>query len=390
MTKQHLSRVPPDYRRKQTTTHAERFTTETLTRWEGVVLRTRERAAALESRVLDALRVAVTDQVQCVRAVAEEIAELDVVQGLASVARQNDWVRPEVDGSLRIEIEAGRHPVVEAYTREGFIPNDVELDPENARLIILTGPNMAGKSTLLRQVGLIVLLAQIGAFVPARRARIGVVDKIFTRVGAQDSLASGDSTFMVEMRETATILREATPRSLLLLDEIGRGTSTFDGLSIAWAVAEYVHDRPGLRARALFATHYHELADLAQTRPFVRNFHFRCAERAGEILFLRRMEPGAASRSYGIEVARQAGLPPDVIGRAREVLSNLEGGEFDERGKPRLAREAGSGEAQLGLFEPAPHDPLRAALRSVEPERLTPLEALVELARLKELLERDA
>jgi DNA mismatch repair protein MutS len=246
---------------------------------------------------------------------------------------------------------------------------------------------MAGKSTLLRQVGLIVLLAQMGSWVPATRARIGVTDRIFTRVGAQDSLATGESTFMVEMRETAAILRETTERSLLLLDEIGRGTSTFDGLSIAWAVAEYLHDSPGLRARTLFATHYHELADLERTRPGVRNFHFACAERGGEILFLRRMEPGAASRSYGIEVARYAGLPRKVIRRAREVLSNLEGGEFDEKGRPRLARAAGqSAPAQLGLFESPAPDPVREALQQLEPERLTPIEAMVELDRLKKLL----
>jgi DNA mismatch repair protein MutS len=261
----------------------------------------------------------------------------------------------------------------------------VTLSPDAARFLILTGPNMAGKSTLLRQVALIVLLAQMGSWVPARRARIGVADRIFTRVGAQDSLATGESTFMVEMRETAQILREATPRSLILLDEIGRGTSTFDGLSIAWAVAEYLHDTPGLRGRTLFATHYHELADLARTKQGVRNFHFALAERGGEILFLRRMEPGAASRSYGIEVARYAGLPRDVIRRAREVLANLEGGEFDERGRPRLALAGSEAPAQLTLFEPARHDPVREALEALDPERLTPIEAMLELDRLKKL-----
>jgi DNA mismatch repair protein MutS len=384
VTKANLSRVPDHYQRKQTTTNAERYTTDELQRWEGVVLGTRERAAAVEVQVLADLRQQVVAASERVRRVADEVAELDVAQSLAAVAREGDYVRPEIDTSLRIEIEAGRHPVVERFTADGFIPNDVMLDSEDARFIILTGPNMAGKSTLLRQVGLTVLLAQMGSYVPAKRARIGVVDRIFTRVGAQDSLTTGESTFMVEMRETAAILREATPRSLVLLDEIGRGTSTFDGLSIAWAVAEYLHDAPGLRARGLFATHYHELADLARTKPFVRNFHFQCAERGGEILFLRRMEPGAASRSYGIEVARHAGLPPAVIRRAREVLSNLEGGEFDERGKPRLAREGGG---QMLLFEPARADPLREALAGIEPERMTPIEAMVELSRLKSLAE---
>jgi DNA mismatch repair protein MutS len=274
--------------------------------------------------------------------------------------------------------------VVERTVRE-FVPNDVRMDPESAQILILTGPNMAGKSTLLRQVALIVLLAQAGAFVPARRARIGVADRIFTRVGASDSLATGESTFMVEMRECAAILREATSRSLVVLDEIGRGTSTFDGLSIAWAVAEHLHDSPGLRPRALFATHYHELADLASTKPRVRNWHFACSESGGEVLFLRRMEPGAASRSYGIEVARRAGLPPTVLRRAREVLANLEGGEFDERGRPRLARDRSApSAAQLPLFGEV-EDPLRARLCALAPEEMTPLEALVELERLHRL-----
>jgi DNA mismatch repair protein MutS len=378
-------RAPADYRRRQTTAHAERFTTDELERWEGVVLRSRERAAAAESAVLERLRGEVAAAAAALRATAAAVAELDTAQALAEVAREGDWVRPAVDRSLVIEIEAGRHPVVERFTAEGFVPNDVQLDPEGAGLLVLTGPNMAGKSTLLRQLALIVLLAQMGSFVPARRARIGVADRIFTRVGASDSLVTGESTFMVEMRETATILREATARSLVLLDEIGRGTSTFDGLSIAWAVTEHLHDAPGLRPRTLFATHYHELADLARTKSHVRNFHFACAERDGEILFLRQMREGAASRSYGIEVARRAGLPPEVVRRAREVLANLEGGEFDERGQPRLARHgAGRGARQMGLFEP-PADPLRAALLGLDVDSMKPLDALVELDRLRRM-----
>jgi len=383
VTRARLALVPPEYRRKQTTAGGERYTTDELERWEGVTLRARERAAAAEARVLEALRARLRSQSERIRATAAELAELDTAQSLAHVARERGWVRPEVDGSLVLDVEAGRHPVVETSARDGFVPNDVHLDGE-ARFVILTGPNMAGKSTLLRQVALIALLAQAGSFVPARRARIGVTDRIFTRVGASDSLATGESTFMVEMRETATIVSEGTERSLVLLDEIGRGTSTFDGLSIAWAVAEYLHDTPGLRPRVMFATHYHELADLARTKAGVRCFHFTCKEQDGEILFLRRMEPGAASRSYGIEVARAAGLPPKVIRRAREVLRNLEGGEFDERGVPRLAQGDGPAAepAQLGLFAPAP-DPLREALRALEPEHMTPVEALVELERLK-------
>jgi DNA mismatch repair protein MutS len=385
VTKARLGLVPSEYRRKQTTVSGERYTTDELERWEGVTLRARERAAAAELRVLDSLRARLRASSDRVRRGASEIAELDVAQSLATVARERGWVRPELDGTLAIEIEAGRHPVVERRVRD-FVANDVRLDGEGVRFLILTGPNMAGKSTLLRQVALIALLAQMGSFVPARRARIGIADRIFTRVGASDSLATGESTFMVEMRETAAILREGTRRSLVLLDEIGRGTSTFDGLSIAWAVAEHLHDAPGLRARVLFATHYHELADLARTKAAVRNFHFTVAEQEGEILFLRRMEPGAASRSYGIDVARTAGLPPKVIRRAREVLRNLEGGEFDECGVPRLARTPGAtGEpAQLGLFAPEP-DPLHVALRALEPEHMTPLDALIALDRLKRL-----
>ena len=384
-----LARVPPEYRRKQTTVSGERYTTEELSQWEGLVLHARERAAAAESRTLGALRERVIAAADRVRVVANGVAGLDVTQSLATVAREHAFERPEVDRSLRIEIEAGRHPVVERFTPDGFVPNDTTVDPEEAGLLILTGPNMAGKSTLLRQVALIVLLAQMGSFVPARRARIGVADRIFTRVGASDSLVTGESTFMVEMRETAAILGEATPRSLVILDEIGRGTSTFDGLSIAWAVAEYLQDTPGLRPRTLFATHYHELADLARTRPHVRNLHFAVAERGEDIAFLRRLEPGAASRSYGIEVARRAGLPPLVVRRARELLANLEGGEFDERGRPRLSRspeEARS--SQLGLFEPA-SDPVREALRRMEPNHMTPLDALQELDRLKKLTEEE-
>jgi DNA mismatch repair protein MutS len=393
------ARAPAEYRRKQTTANAERFTTEELLHWEGIVLRARESAAEAEARVLERLRADALERASELRAAARRVAELDVAQGLADVARSRDYVRPELDATRRLRIEGGRHPVAEQFASEGFIPNDVEMDADGARFLILTGPNMAGKSTLLRQVALIALLAQMGSWVPARAATIGIVDRVFTRVGASDSLLTGESTFMVEMRETAAILREATERSLVLLGEIGRGTSTFDGLSIAWAVAEHLHDTPGLRARALFATHYHELADLARTRPAVRNFHFACAERAGEILFLRRMEPGAASRSYGIEVARMAGLPPMVIRRAREILHNLEGKELDERGQPRLARQArtdrsggtgsgGSGGEQLGLFGTLP-DPLREALRELDPARMTPIEALIALDRLKRRAEEE-
>jgi DNA mismatch repair protein MutS len=304
-------------------------------------------------------------------------------------------VRPEVDASGALEIRAGRHPVVEpllAERGEEFVPNDASFGEGGARILVLTGPNMSGKSTYLRQVAQIALLAQIGSFVPAESARIGVVDRVFTRVGAADRLARGESTFMVEMRETAEILAFASARSLVILDEIGRGTSTFDGLSIAWAVAEYLHDTPGLCPRTLFATHYHELTDLARTKARVANAHFEARERGEEVVFLRRLAAGGASRSYGIQVARLAGLPRSVIERARGILGNLERGELDERGRPRLAggaaegATAGAAPDQLGLFAAPAPSPEEAealeALRRVDPDRTTPLEALELLARL--------
>jgi DNA mismatch repair protein MutS len=325
------------------------------------------------------------------------VAGLDATASLAEVARRDGWVRPEVDASEVLTIRAGRHPVVEplllARSGEAFVPNDTDLDPARRQLLVLTGPNMSGKSTYLRQVALIVLLAQMGSFVPAEAARIGAVDRVFTRIGASDRLARGESTFMVEMRECAEILAQATPRSLIILDEIGRGTSTFDGLSIAWAVAEHLHDADSLRARTLFATHYHELSDLARERPRVGNAHFEAREWGEQVLFMRRLVEGGASRSYGIQVARLAGLPPVVIARAHEILHNLEGGELDERGRPRLAQSAApetpaaaAATGQLGLFaEPrarAESEAL-AALRALDPERTTPLEALALVARLR-------
>jgi DNA mismatch repair protein MutS len=301
-------------------------------------------------------------------------------------------VRPEVEDSRRLEIRGGRHPVVaRALLARGggeFVPNDALLDPAETQILLITGPNMSGKSTYLRQVALIALLAQLGSFVPAESARIGVVDRIFTRVGASDRLARGESTFMVEMRETAEILTQASPRSLVILDEIGRGTSTFDGLSIAWAVAEYLHDTPALGARTLFATHYHELADLALLRERVRNGHFEVREWGEDVVFLRRLVPGQASRSYGIQVARLAGLPAPVIERARQMLRALESGEL----RMRELAEAGAETDQLRLFDggapgaaaartPAEREVLEA-LRSADPERTAPIDALLLLQRL--------
>jgi DNA mismatch repair protein MutS len=297
------------------------------------------------------------------------------------VAHTSGYVRPEVDDSLVIEIEDGRHPVVEKLAAEGrFVPNDVSLDPDDAQILVITGPNMAGKSTVMRQVALITLMAQMGSFVPARRARLGVVDRVFTRVGASDNLGRGESTFMVEMRETANILHYATRRSLVVLDEIGRGTSTYDGMSIAWAVTEHLHDRIG--CKTLFATHYHELCALDRSRPRVRNFSTAVREWKDEVVFLHKLVPGGASRSYGIEVARLAGLPSKVIGRAREIVALLERGE--DLGGARLPASD-----QLSLYtEPAPPaEPARSAveraLAEADLDGLSPREALAFLAELQ-------
>jgi DNA mismatch repair protein MutS len=424
ITKSNLGRVPAEYERKQTLASAERFTTPELREMERSVAGAHERAASLEREIFESLRQGLLEHASAIRAAAEAVAEVDALQALAEVARRDGWVRPEVGEDLRLEIRAGRHPVVEtlpgmrggapldprarslAPENTGFVPNDTELDPESTQILLITGPNMSGKSTYLRQVALIVLLAQIGSFVPAESAHIGVVDRLFTRIGASDRLARGESTFMVEMRETAQILAQASPRSLIILDEIGRGTSTFDGLSIAWAVAEHLHDSPGQRARTLFATHFHELTDLAATKPHVRNAHFEAREWEDDVIFLRRLVPGGASRSYGIQVAKLAGLPDAVVARGREVLANLEGGELDDEGRPRLSYRPSSqrmarrpeiegrqGEAasQLGLFreaadargaEPESLRVVLAELRALDLERTTPLEALGLLARI--------
>jgi len=395
ITKANLNRVPDDYERKQTLANAERFTTPELREVEQKVLGAKERAAALEREIFESVRQTVLEHSARIRAAAEAVANLDTLATLAEVARRDGWVRPVVDGGELLEIRSGRHPVVEpllvAQGGGEFVANDTDLSPSETQLLILTGPNMSGKSTYLRQVALIVLLAQMGSFVPAESARIGVVDRVFTRVGASDRLARGESTFMVEMRETAEILANATRRSLIILDEIGRGTSTFDGLSIAWAVAEYLHDAPDLGPRTLFASHFHELTDLEQTKARVANAHFQAKEWGDDIIFLRRLVPGGANRSYGIQVARLAGLPSTVIDRAREIFRNLEGGEFDESGQPRLAGvPAGDtpGGGQLGLFVgraqelgPGEAQALKT-LRSLDPNRTTPFEALELLDRL--------
>ncbi|MEA3209200.1 MAG: mismatch repair protein MutS, partial [Chthoniobacter sp.] len=336
VTKSNLGAVPTHWHRKQTVANGERFITPELKEVEGKILGADERAKALEAELFVQLRTEVLNDLRALQATAGAVATLDVLGALAETARLFGYCRPELYDDLRLNITDGRHPVLDqALVEEKFVPNDVLLDGDKNRLLILTGPNMAGKSTYIRQVALLVLLAQIGSWVPAKEAAIGLADRIFTRVGANDDLSRGQSTFMVEMNETANITNNATARSLVILDEIGRGTSTFDGLSIAWSVAEYLHDET--KARTLFATHYHELTELELTRTGVRNYNIAVREWNDQIIFLRKIVKGGADKSYGIQVARLAGLPPTIIARAKEILSNLEQHELNADGKPTLA-----------------------------------------------------
>ena len=369
--------VPPAYERKQTLVGAERYTTPDLKEQESIVLHSRERALTRELELLrDAAALVAANAAQLLDA-AGAAATLDAVQSLATVAAASGWVRPVVDDSEVIDIEDGRHPLVERALGPGrFVANDCSLDAAE-RVVILTGPNMAGKSTYLRQIAVSVLLAQIGSFIPARRARIGVCDRVFTRIGAQDDLSGGMSTFMVEMAETAAILRQATPRSLVILDEIGRGTSTYDGLSIARAVVEHLHDSPQLACRTLFATHYHELTALESTLPRVRNARVEVIEEGERVTFLHRIVPGGADRSFGIHVARLAGVPASVLVRARVLLGEM------EQARP-LAAEAGPRAAQLSLDIAVPPHPLVEELATLDIESLSPLAALNALADLKQ------
>src|SRR5438034_820771 len=382
VTRPNLEQVPADYERRQTLTGAERFVTPELKEYEARVLGAEERIGTREAELVDALRHRVADAIGRVQHTAQRIAELDVWAALADLAHREGWVRPEVSDGFALQLEGSRHPVVERMMpREAFIPNDVTLD-EAGRVIVLTGPNMAGKSTLLRQVGLCVLLAQMGAFVPARRALVGVVDRLFTRVGASDNLARGQSTFMVEMSEPSAILHGASARSLVLLDEIGRGTSTYDGVAIAWAVTEFLHNRLG--CKTVFATHYHELTQLTEELAHARNFNVAVREVGDELVFLHRLDPGGADRSYGIHVGRLAGLPADVVSRAWQVLALLEAGHHVADRQLPAPPDA----AQLGLFGAAtPAHPLLTELGELDVNALSPLEALNRLAAWKKRLE---
>lgn len=386
ISKSNVKSVPENYERRQTLSNAERYTTPELKEYEAKVLGAEERMAEIEQELFSNIRQVVALETRRVQTVAQALSLLDVLLSLAEVAARRNYSRPALAEDDEIYIRAGRHPVIEAGG-ERFIPNDIYLNNSTDRLLIITGPNMGGKSVFLRQAAVITIMAQIGSFVPAEEARIAIVDRVFTRVGASDSLARGRSTFMVEMTETANILNTATPRSLVLLDEVGRGTSTFDGLSLAWAIAEYLHDSSQHAAKTLFATHYHEMTELAKLLPGVRNYQMAVKESDGRIVFLRRVLEGSASKSYGIEVAKLAGLPKNVTDRAREILSNLEANELDVMGKPKFARHLPSrkGTPQPTLFESA-NSAVVNEMRELDVDTLTPDEALAALRRLRQQL----
>ena len=385
ISKTNLHLAPADYERKQTLVNAERFTTPELKEYESKILDAQEKIVDIERRLFAELRSTIAGEARRIRQTALALAEIDVLAALAQIAALRNYCRPTFDDSTDLEIVAARHPVIEQLelgSGERFVPNDLYLNSTTHTIMVLTGPNMGGKSTYLRQTALITILAQMGSFVPARSARLGLVDRVFTRIGASDNLARGRSTFMIEMTETAAILHTATARSLILLDEVGRGTATYDGLAIAWAAVEYIHART--RAKTLFATHYFELTELAEQLSGVKNYHVAVKETGGGIVFLRKVEPGAADRSYGIEVAKLAGLPHEVIVRAREVLAEHENTERQVTG--HLSPGAAPPPAQLTIFTPL-SQPVLERLREVDLNRLTPIEALNLLAELKKQIE---
>jgi DNA mismatch repair protein MutS len=388
ISKSNLHAVPPDYHRKQTVVGGERFVTPALKEYEEKVLGADERIVERELEIFEQLRAAIAGDAPRVQMTARALGALDVLAALAENAALHNYTKPHVHDGDEIAVVDARHPVVERRTTSAgdrFVANDITLNGSSSQLVVLTGPNMGGKSTYLRQTALLLIMAQAGSFVPAREAKLSLVDRIFARVGASDNIARGQSTFMVEMQETAHILNAATSKSLVVLDEIGRGTATFDGLSIAWAVAEHLATNPRMRPKTLFATHYHELTDLADATPGVVNYHVAAREWKDEIVFLRKIVPGRSDRSYGIHVARLAGLPRTVIDRARAILAALERDELARNGRPSVSGTPNEPQQQLGLFQPAPagDDRLRSTLNELDIDRLTPLEALTILASLK-------
>ncbi len=387
ITKTHKDKVPPNYVRKQTIATGERFITPELKEYEDKILHAEEKILALETKLFNELRLTIAEHATTIQTNAQMIAALDCFVALASAAVEYEYCCPEVNDSAMLHITDGRHPVIERLLPPGdkYTPNDVLLDTESNQILIITGPNMSGKSSYLRMTGLTVLLAQIGSFVPAKKAVVGLVDKIYTRVGASDNIASGESTFLVEMHEAAHIVNTATKRSLILLDEVGRGTSTFDGISIAWSLTEYLHQRVG--ARTLFATHYHELNELADLFPRIKNYKVEVREYGDKVVFLHKVTPGFADHSYGIQVAQMAGLPEEVTERAKKILKNLEGSELSvhtDGGTVDRKKKTGrvAPEVQMTLFE-VKDDALHEELKKIDVEKMTPLEALQKLAELK-------
>ncbi len=389
ISKSNLAGVPADYIRKQTIAGGERFITPGLKEFEDKVLGADERIVTRELELFEALRAKVAAEAPRVLDTARAIATLDLLAALADTAAAANFTKPFLHDGHEFQAVDARHPIVERHVADAFVPNDIQLDAETKQLIILTGPNMGGKSTYLRQVALLALLAQAGSFVPARSAKLSIVDRVFARVGASDNIARGQSTFMVEMQETAAILHAATSQSLVILDEIGRGTATFDGLSLAWAVAEYLASNDRARPKTIFATHYHELTDLADAIPGVANYHVAAREFRDDIVFLHKIVPGRSDRSYGIQVARLAGLPPVVVRRATEILKSLEQDELQRGGRPSLSGSAASEQRQLALFQPAAEThAVVTRLQALEIDRLTPLDALNLLAELKREADR--
>jgi len=385
ISKVNLHLAPPEYERKQTLVNAERFTTPELKEYESKILDAQEKIVEIERRLFAELRSAIAGEARRIRQTALGLAEVDVLAAFAHIAALRNYCRPKFDESADIEIVGGRHPVIEQQdlANERFVPNDLYLNATTHTVLVLTGPNMGGKSTYLRQTALTVILAQMGSFVPATSLRLGIVDRVFTRIGSSDNLARGRSTFMVEMTETAAILHTATPGSLILLDEVGRGTSTYDGLAIAWAAVEYIHSRT--RAKTLFATHYFELTELAERLSGVKNYHVSVKETGGGVVFLRKVEPGAADRSYGIEVARLAGLPVSVIERAREILA------LHERSEQAVTEELTprpSVATQIQLFEPVNYQ-IAERIRNLKLDELRPIDALQLLNELQRELKRS-
>ncbi len=393
VTNAHKTKVPDNWIRKQTLTNAERYITEELKTYEEKILTANERINALETELYQSFITTLQHFIHTIQVNANIIAEIDMLLGFSNLAKKNPYIKPQISEGAEILIREGRHPVIETNLpiENPYVPNDVRLDCDSQQILIITGPNMAGKSALLRQTALIVLMAQVGSFVPASSAQIGLVDKIFTRVGASDNISSGESTFMVEMNETAQIANNATSKSLIILDEIGRGTSTYDGISIAWALVEYLHESPSCRARTMFATHYHELNELTQRLPRVKNYNVAVKEVEGKILFLRKLKEGGSEHSFGIHVAEMAGMPETLTGRARQLLSHFEQHRVSDKDAARQVRFSNRQSIQLNMFELKDSDTLkiRHILQGLDIDRMTPVEALLKLQEIKKALTED-